>query len=222
MMMLFLHILWRDIRQLLGVAGGLCVQLGFLAVTTSLFSFALGAKQALLQEISVAIMWVALLLGSLLSLSRLFEEDFEDGSLQLMWMQAIPGELVVLAKFLAHYISNLLPLMLLVPLLAQMLFMPPAQIYAIIWVLPLVMLLLTLIGGMGAALTLGVKRATGLMGLLVFPLYIPVLIFAVSAVTGEGEIQQTSIGMLVAFVALILPIAPFLSSFAVQKHLENA
>lgn len=221
MIKIFLHIFLRDCWQMAVKSGAIFVQLGFLLVTASLFSFAVGADPLLLQQVSVAVVFVSLLLSSLLSHSKLFEEDFEDGSLQLLWMQSLPPELVVGAKFIAHWVANLIPMLCIVPLISAMFYMQEQWLAQMLLVLPLVMLLLTLIGGMGAALTLGLKRATGLLGLLIFPLYIPVLIFAVSAVSAvEAEVRGDALLMLFAMAAMMLPITVIASAFTIQKNLE--
>ncbi len=222
MIKVFFSICWRDIQLGFSRGGGGLLQFAFLLVVASLFSFALGAEQVLLEQISLAVIWVSLLLSSLLSLSRLFEEDDEDGSLQLLWMQGLMPEMLVFSKILAHWCVNLLPMLIAVPILAQMLFMPSEMLLQLLMVLPVVSLLLSLIGGLGASLTLGLRRAAGLLGLLVFPLYIPVLIFAVSAVSAAGaEVQQDALMVLLAMLAVMLPVVLALSGLALQKRIEH-
>lgn len=223
MIRLFFNIFWRDVCSGFGRGGNLVVQMGFVLMAASMFSFAVGAKQALLQEISVGVVWVSMLLGSLLSLPHLFEEDYEDGSLQLLWMQGLIPEGLVSAKIVAHICVNTVPFVILVPILAQMLYVPDVLIYNMLAVIPVFASLLGLIGAVGAALTLGLRRAGALLAVLVLPLYVPVLIFAVSAVTAVDVATQTdAFLLLVAMVAVMLPVGVIFSTMSLQQSIQEA
>ena len=207
MIKLFFNIFLRDILLGLGSGGNTAMQITFLLVVASLFSFALGAEQTILAQVAAAIIWVSLLLSSLLSLQNLFESDDEDGSLQLLWMQGLAPEMLTLAKILAHTCSILLPMLIATPILSTMLYMPSDSLFLMLKCLPLVALLLSLIGALGASLTLGVRRATGLLSVLVLPFYIPILIFAVSSISSTDTDTQNE-----AFILLLASCTPRISS----------
>ena len=218
----FLLIVGRDtglaFRQ--GSASLMTVMFFILAVT--LFPLGVGPELEMLARISAGVVWVAALFAAMLSLDRLFQADFEDGSLDLLALAPAPLEVTVLAKCLAHWLTTGVPLIVAAPLLALLLNMEAEGFAALVMAMALGTPSLSLIGAVGAALTVTVRRGGVLLPLLVLPLYIPVLIFGVSAVeaalTGFGAKPHLLVlgGLLLG--ALVL--APWASAAALRLSLE--
>ncbi len=163
--------------------GGMTGVLFFLAVVV-IFPFAIGPDTKLLAQLGPAILWIGALLASLLGLERLFTQDREDGSLDLMVMQAHPLALVIFVKAVAHWLASGLPLVLASPLFGLMLNMPAAAILAVMATLAAGTPAIAFIGTVGAAVSVKLPRGGMLIAILVLPLVIPVLIFGVAATTG--------------------------------------
>jgi len=194
----------------------------FFALALALFPLGVGASPDVLARIGAGVIWVLALFAVLLSLERLFQADYEDGSLELLVLSPAPLELLVFGKCLAHWLTSGLLLVLVSPLLAVLMSLPAEAL----WVLPAALALgtptLTLIGAIGAALMLGSRRGTAMTALLVLPLYIPVLIFGVSAVDGYllglgGGTQLTILG---ALLLAALALAPFATAAALRLVFE--
>jgi heme exporter protein B len=194
----------------------------FFVLTASLFPFAIGPEPNLLIRIAPGIIWVTALLAVLLSLERLFLADFEDGSLELLALARTPLALAVAAKILAHWLTTGLPLMAAAPLIALLYDMDPAGLVVLLAAMALGTPSLSLIGAIGAALTLGARRGGVLIPLLVLPLYVPVLIFGVSAIDADlaGLSSKPHLLLLGALLALALPLAPLASAAALRQALE--
>jgi heme exporter protein B len=194
----------------------------FFVVALSLFPLGVGASPDVLARIGAGVIWVVALLAVLLTLDRLWQADFEDGSLELILLSAAPLELLVVAKCLAHWLTSGLLLVVAAPLLAVLMNLPADAL----WALPLALLLgtptLTLIGSIGAALLLGSRRGGVLVALLVLPLYIPVLIFGVSAVEGVvlGLSGTAPLLILAAMLLAALALTPFATAAALKLALE--
>lgn len=218
----FLLIVGRDtglaFRQ--GSASLMTVMFFILAVT--LFPLGVGPELEMLARISAGVVWVAALFAAMLSLDRLFQADFEDGSLDLLALAPAPLEVTVLAKCLAHWLTTGVPLIVAAPLLALLLNMEADGFAALIMAMALGTPSLSLIGAVGAALTVTVRRGGVLLPLLVLPLYIPVLIFGVSAVeaalTGFGA--KPHLLVLGGFLLGALVLAPWASAAALRLSLE--
>ena len=193
--------------------------LGFFVLACVLFPFGIGGDPALLERVGPGLIWVTALLAAMLALDRLFAADFEDGSLDLLILAESPLELVVLAKAAAHWLATGLPLVAAAPVLAVALNMPPPGLIGLLAALLLGTPTLTLIGAVGAALTLGARRGGVLVSLLVLPLYIPVLIFGVAAV--EAAIGGSGTGprltALAGFLLAALALAPFAAAAALRQ-----
>jgi heme exporter protein B len=215
-------IVMRDLRLSLRRGGESLQPLLFFVLALALFPLGVGPAQEVLERIGIGVIWVLALLAVMLSLDRLYQADHEDGSLELMALGILPLELVALAKCLAHWLTSGLVLALAAPLLA-LLMQVPADAYG---VLMLALLLgtpiLTLLGSIGAALLVGSRRGSVLLALLVLPLYIPVLIFGVSAVEGEltGLSGRPQLLILGAMLLAALALAPFASAAALRLALE--
>jgi heme exporter protein B len=194
----------------------------FFAIALSLFPLGVGASPDVLARIGAGVIWVVALLAVLLTLDRLWQADFEDGSLELILLAPTPLELLVVAKCLAHWLTSGLLLAAAAPLLALLISLPPDAA----WALPLALLLgtptLTLVGSIGAALLLGSRRGGVLVALLVLPLYIPVLIFGVAAVDGVvlGLGGTAPLLLLAAMFLAALALAPFATAAALRLALE--
>ena len=171
---------------------------------------------------SPGVIWVAALLSTMLSLDRLFQHDYEDGSLELMLLSPVPLEVVVLSKVVAHWLLTGLPLVVVSPLLAVFLNMPNNGLGVLTLSLLLGTPIASLIGAVGGALTLGARRGGVLISLLVLPLYIPLLIFGVAAVdAGIGELPvRPHLLILAAMLAAALPMATWASTAALRQSCE--
>ena len=178
--------LWSLVRRELRIAarqGAAAVQgVVFFSVVVTMIPFSLGPDVALLTKIAPGVLWVAFVLAMMLTLDRLFQADFEDGSLDIMTLSSLPLESIVLAKGAAHWISNVFPLIVAAPVLALLLNLESSALILVIATLILGTPGITFVGAIGAALTVGVRRGGLLTALLVLPLFVPVLIFAVGAV----------------------------------------
>jgi heme exporter protein B len=213
----------RDMRIATRIGGGaLMGALFFLAVVT-LVPFSVGPDLALLRRIGPAILWLGALLASLLALDRLFAGDFEDGSLDLLLLGDSPLELVVIAKALAHWLTTGLPLVLISPILGLFLNLEGAAIGAVMLTLLVGTPALTLIGLIGAALAVALRRGGLLLPVLVLPLTIPVLIFGISAASAAivGPVSfGTPFSILCALSLISLVVGPFAAAAALRQGTE--
>ncbi len=215
----FFALLAFDVRLSFRRGADTMVVVGFFFLTVVLFSLAFRGDTALLARIAPGLVWVTALLAAMLALDRLFLADFEDGSLDQLLLSEIPLELVVLAKTAAHWITTGLPLIAVAPVLALVLNMNGVGLAHLALSLALGTPALTLIGAIGAALTLGARRGGVLISLLVLPLYIPVLIFGVGVVTAaiDGIDASTPIMALGGFLLGALALAPLASAAALRQ-----
>lgn len=181
----FLHVVARDIRLALRQGSASVMTVGFFVIVVMLFPLGVGPELDILARIGAGVLWVAALLACLLSLDRLFQTDFEDGSLDLLVLSPLPLELTVLAKCLAHWLTTAMPLVVAAPIAALLLNMDTATIPVLVYALVLGTPALSLIGAIGAALTVGIRRGGVLLSLIVLPLYVPVLIFGVAAIDAQ-------------------------------------
>lgn len=207
----FSQLLVREARLLCRRPAELLNPLVFFGIVVALFPLAVGPESKLLETLSPGLVWVAALLAVLLSLDGLFRSDFEDGSLEQWVLAPHPLPLLVLAKVLAHWLFSGLALVLLAPLLALMLGLPARCLPVLLLSLLLGTPILSLLGAVGAALTVGLKRGGLLLALLILPLYIPVLIL------GSGALQAALQGLpaagqllwLASLSALTVTLTPF-------------
>jgi heme exporter protein B len=194
----------------------------FFVIAATLFPLGVGPESALLERIAPGVLWVCALLATMLSLDRLFQDDYDDGSLEVIALGPLPLEMVVLAKVLAHWLTTGLPLIIAAPALAILLNMSTQGFAVLIISLLLGTPILSLIGSVGAALTVGLKRDGVLISLLVLPLYVPVLIFAVGAVEGAifGLGAQANLLILAGGFLFFLVLTPWASAAALRMALE--
>jgi len=206
----FHALLKRDLVLAFRHRGELANPLLFFLMIVTLYPLGVSPEVELLRRIAPGVIWIAALLAALFSLENLFRTDFEDGALEQMLLSAHPLAVLVLAKVLAHWLVSGLPMLFLAPLLALLLAMPERAIVALVLTLGLGTPLLSLIGAIGVALTVGLRRGGVLLTLLVMPLYIPVLIFATNAVTAAAAGMPVSgqIYFLAALLVLALTLAP--------------
>jgi heme exporter protein B len=212
----------RDLRLGLRRSGDSLQPLLFFVIALALFPLGVGPAPAILARIGVGVIWVLALLAVMLSLDRLYQGDAEDGSLELLALGTLPLELVALAKCLAHWLTSGLVLVIASPLLALLMQLPAEALGVLALSLMLGTPSLTLIGSIGAALLIGARRGSVLLALLVLPLYIPVLIFGVSAVEGEviGLGGRPQLLILGAMLLAALALAPIASAAALRLALE--
>lgn len=217
-MSVFASLLAREARLLFRRPAELVNPLVFFAIVIAMFPLAVGPESQLLQTLAPGLLWVAALLSVLLSLDGLFRSDFEDGSLEQWVLSPHPLALLVLAKALAHWAFSGLALVILSPLLALMLGLPAACIPVLLMSLLLGTPVLSLLGAVGAALTVGLKRGGLLLALLILPLYIPVLIL------GSGALQAALQGMpatgYLLWLGCLSALAVTLTPFAIAAGLK--
>ena len=175
-------LLQRDLRLALRAGGGFGLGLAFFLMVAVLVPLGVGPEGALLARIAPGILWLGALLACLLSLDRMFALDFEDGALDLMAVSPLPLEGVVAMKALAHWMVTGLPLVIIAPVLGVLLSLAPGGYVWLVVALGLGSPALSLIGGFGAALTVGLKRGGLILSLIVLPMYVPTLIFGAEAV----------------------------------------
>jgi heme exporter protein B len=213
----------RDVRAAIRAGGGAPIGVLFFLLVVTLMPFAVGPDLALLQRIGPALLWLGALLASLLALDRLLAADYEDGSLDLILMSGNPLELVLLAKAMAHWVTTALPLVIVTPLLALFFNLDLPASAAVTLTLLVGTPALTLIGLIGAALTVTLRRGGLLISVLILPLTIPVLIFGVAtsnaAIVGPLPFG-TPFMVLCALSLASLVIGPAAAALAIRQGLE--
>ncbi|MEQ8709611.1 MAG: heme exporter protein CcmB [Rhodospirillales bacterium] len=195
--------------------------IAFFVIAALLFPFGVGSEPNLLARIGPGVILAVALLAALLSLDRLFQTDYEDGSLELLATGPVPLGLVVTAKIIAHWLTTGLPLMLAAPLLSLFFNLAPELLPALLLTMLLATPLLSLIGAIGAALTLGARRGGVLLSLLILPLYIPTLIFAAGALDAArlGLDIYPHLAILGAMLLTALPLCPLAATAGVRQAL---
>lgn len=214
----FLTLLKRDLTLSYRHRAELLNPLLFFVIVITLFPLGVTPDPKMLAMMAPGVIWVAALLAAMLSLDSLFRSDFEDGALEQIALNHHPLALLVLAKVFAHWLVSGLPLILLAPLLGVLLFLPSEAMTTLIASLALGTPVLSLVGAIGVALTVGLRRGGVLLSLLVLPLYIPVLIFAANAVNHAAGGMDVS-GQLY-FLGALLMLALTLSPFAIAAALR--
>jgi len=194
----------------------------FFVIVTSLFPLGIGPETQLLRSIAPGVVWVAALLASMLSLGRVFQGDEQDGTLEQMLLTPQPLYLVVVGKVLAQWLVSEVPLVLIAPLLGVQFGLASDTLLILFVSLLIGTPILSLIGSIGAALTLGLRGGGVLIALLILPLYIPVLIFGAGAVDASinGVSSHANLYLLGAFLVVSLVFAPWATSAALRISLE--
>jgi heme exporter protein B len=215
----FLALVQRDIRLAARIGGGAELGLLFFLIVISIVPFAAGPDTPLLARIAPAMIWIAALLATLLGLDRLFQADDDDGSLDSLLLSGLPAPMMVLAKALAHWLVTGLPLAIAAPLLGVMLALPQEKIWPVMATLLVGTPALTLLGCVGAAVTVGLRRGGLLLSILVLPMAVPILIFGVAAANASpidpNGFQQPFL-FLSAFALLLLAACPFAAAAALR------
>ncbi len=219
----FIAIIRRDLVLAYRRRAEVANPLLFFVLVITLFPLGLGAQTKLLQAMAPGIIWIAALLAAMLSLDSLFRSDFDDGSLEQFILSPHPLSVLILAKIVAHWLVTGLPLLLIAPLLAIFLGMPEQSVPVLLWTLLLGTPVLSLIGSIGVALTVGLRRGGMILALLVLPLYIPVLIFAGNAVemAGSGLPVGAQLNILAAILFAALVLAPLPAAAALKMSMNG-
>lgn len=217
-----LAVLRREVALAVRQKGEVLTPLVFFVVIASLFPLGIGPESALLLRMAPGVLWVSALLAAMLSLQRLFATDYADGSLEQMVLSGTPLSLLVAAKALAHFLLSGLPLVLMAPVLGLQFGLDSRALGLLMLSLLLGTPTLSLIGAIGAALTLGVRGAGVLLSLLTLPLYIPVLIFGAGAVEADaaGLGANGHLSLLAALLVLSAFFAPLATATALRISLE--
>jgi heme exporter protein B len=218
----FVAVVQRDLRLAMRRKSEVLTALLFFVVVASLFPLGIGPEPGVLRKIAPGILWVGALLASLLSLGRLFSADFQDGTLEQMALSSTPLPVLVGAKILAHWLLSGLPLALLAPLLAVQFDLDGDAMEVLVLTLLVGTPLLSLIGAVGAALTLGVRGGEVLLSLLVLPLYIPALVFGAGAVEAQvsGIGYAAHVSILMAMLVMAAFFGPWMCAAALRVSLE--
>lgn len=223
-MRVLVALITRDLRLAVRLGGGGGMAVFFFLAAVTIVPLGVGPDLGLLSRIAPGILWVSLLLSALLTLDRVFQADFEDGSLDLLMLAPVPLEWVVFAKSVSHWLTSGLPLVLAALPLGFLLNLDGTAYPALLVALALGTPALSFIGAVGAALTVNVRRGGLLTSLLVLPFYIPVLIFGVSAVdgmllAGADDFSARSLMLLGALNLASLVLGPIAAAAALRAHL---
>ena len=219
----FTTLLLRDVKLAARSGGSAALALSFFALVATLVPLGVGADLQLLARVAGGVLWVGAVLAALLSLDRLFQGDYEDGSLDLIALSPLPLELTALAKISAHWLSTGLPLTLLSPLLALMFNLSPTPTLVLFFSLLIGTPAVSAIGAIGASLTLSLKRGGLILPLLILPLLSPAVIFGAGAVsaTMDGLGGQSALELLAAFSAAAVLLSPFAAAASVRLNLAG-
>ena len=219
---MFGWLVWRDLLLAWRRRSDVFATVFFFVIVVSLFPLGIGPERETLRTIAPGIVWVAALLASMLSLGRMFGNDYQDGTLEQLLLTPQPTYLIVLGKILAHWLVTGVPLVIIAPLLGLQFALSENTLVVVVVSLLLGTPVLSLIGSIGAALTLGLRAANVLVALLVLPLYIPVLIFGTGAVEASvgGMNAQPYLLLLGAALILSLVFAPWATSAALRISVE--
>lgn len=210
--------LGRDSRLVWRRRGDAAQPLLFALMVVALFPLALGAEKEKLAQLAPGVLWVAVLLSGLLTLDSLYRSDADDGSLEQMLMSPLPLAWLIAMRVLVHWATSALPLLLITPLLAEMLALPRPLLAPLMLSLTLGTPLLSLIGAVVAALTIGIRRSGMLLSVLALPLYVPVLVFGAGCVVAaaQGLPWIGAIYLLAAGLVLAMVLAPFAAATALR------
>jgi heme exporter protein B len=220
---LLLALIRRDLLLAWRQGGGAGTALGFFLTVMVLLPIGIGPDQALLQRIAPGALWIALLLSVLLTADRIFQQDYEDGSLDVIATSPVSLELVAVAKAVAHWLSTSLPLAVAAPLLGFLLNLAPEAIWPLALAMCTGSLALSFLASLGGAITAGLRRGGLLVSLIILPLYVPVLIFGVAASApslGGPDIATPSLLIVVALALTSLVLAPLGAAAALRVYMK--
>lgn len=221
--MIFIEIIKRELHIAMRKKAEILNPLWFFLIVITLFPLVVGPEPQLLAKIAAGIVWVAALLSALLSFERLFKEDFIDGSLEQLMLNSQSLILTVLAKVIAHWLLTGLPLLLLSPIAGVLLSLSWDIWLALIFTLLLGTPVLSAIGAIGVALTVGLRKGGVLLSLLIVPLFIPVLIFSASVLDAASLNlpYQGQLAILGAFFVMAMTLSPFAIASALRISLDQ-
>lgn len=217
----FSQLLRRDLALAWVEGGTIGIALGFYLVVVTLLPLAIGPDLNLLARIAPGVLWLALLLAALLSLGRMFETDLEDGSLDVLATGPLPLEAIAAAKSLAHWLTTGLPLTVLAPLLGLLLNLEPEANPAVVATMLAGTPAISFLGAVGAALTLKARRGGLLLGLLMLPLFVPTLIFGISAIGAANDASAVPSFLILSAISLgALVLGPVAAAAALRLQLQ--
>ena len=221
--MIFWHIIKRELQIAMRKQAEILNPLWFFLIVITLFPLVIGPDPELLSRIAPGVAWVAALLSALLSFERLFRDDYIDGSLEQLMLTSQPLVLTALAKVLAHWLLTGLPLILLSPIAALLLSLEIPIWWALVLTLLLGTPVLSCLGAIGVALTVGLRKGGVLLSLLVVPLFIPVLIFSASVLEAAGLSlpYNGQLAILGAILAGVMTLSPFAIAAALRISLDQ-
>ena len=219
---MFMWMIKRDLLLAMRRQSDVLTTLFFFIIVVSLFPLSVGPEMNMLRTMAPGVVWVAALLASMLSLGRMFSNDYLDGTLEQMLLSPQSLSLLVLGKALAHWLVTGVPLVLMAPVLGIQYDLPVEALFVLTTALLLGTPVLSLIGAIGAALTLGLRGGGVLVSLLVLPLYIPVLIFGAGAVEANmaGVGFDAHLSLIGAFLLVSLVFAPWAAASSLRVSLE--
>ena len=222
MLRIWFYILKRDLLLAFRLRAEAVYPLLFFVLVVTLFPLGIGDNKKLLMEIAPGIIWVTALLAAMLSLDSMFRSDYEDGSLEQLTLSSYPLAVIVSAKIMAHWLVSGLPLLLVAPLLGVLLYLPDQAMPILLLTLLLGTPVLSLVGAIGIALTVGLRRGGVVLSLLILPLYVPVLIFSTLAIQNavEGFSAVAQISMLAALLVLAVTLTPMAVASALRISLD--
>ncbi len=212
----------RDLRLAFRHAGQMANPLAFFIMVTTLFPLALSPSREVLARVAPGVLWVAALLAALLAAEGMFRQDVEDGTMEQLALAPQPLPLMLLAKTLVHWLVSGLPLVIVAPVVGHALFLPADANLATMLGLALATPILSLVGGVMAALTVGLRRAGGLLALLILPLAMPVLIFGARAtdLAVMGMDASMPLNLLGGLLLLALSLGPLAMGVAMRISLD--
>lgn len=218
----FISLLRKELLLALRQKTDMVTVLFFFLIVSSLFPFAVGPELNTLKIIGPGVIWVGALLCSLLALHRVFETDFNDGSLEHLVLSGEPLTLLVIAKIIAHWLITGLPVVIVAPLIGLQFGLSAGSLSLLLGTLLLGTPVLSLIGSIGAALTLGVRGGAALTSILILPFYVPILIFGAGAVVADlqGLSIEGHLSILIAMLCLSVALAPLAIASAIKIALE--
>ncbi len=218
----FRCIVMRDLTLAMRRRTDVLTTLFFFIIVVSLFPLGAGTEKMILQKIAPGVAWVAALLASMLALERLFASDFADGTLEQLLLTPQPLFVLVLGKIFAHWLLTGLPLVLIAPLVGLQYYLPGDAVVTMMLALLIGTPVLSLIGAIGAALTLGLRGGGILLSLLILPLYIPVMVYGAGVVSASamGTDLQAYFSILSGFLILALVLSPIATAAALRISVE--
>lgn len=219
---IFIAIFKRDLALGLRNLSELLSPIMFFLIIISLFPLGIGPDPQILKKISPGIIWVAALLATISVMDRLFRSDFEDGSLEQLMLSGAPLSILMLAKIAAHWCLTGLPLIIISPILGLMMLLTPQASLGLALILLFGTPIMSLLGAMGVSLTIGLRRASLLLSIIVLPLYIPVLIFGTQALTAliNGHDFYGYLAIFTAMNLVCLVVCPLISAMAIKISMD--